>query len=119
MSHKPTPLCSFSLAPSSGEAKMAKMDVPKPYNGATNGQVADQWLTCMALYIAMNKNQFKNEEQRMVWVLYNLEGKAADWATPIIGEIMGQKITAPWNMNDLGEQLKAAFTDPDAKRAAG
>ncbi|CAE6376154.1 unnamed protein product [Rhizoctonia solani] len=67
----------------------------------------------------MNENCFKNKEQRMVWVLYNLEGKVADWASPIIGEVMGQKATAPQNMNELGEQFKVAFTDPDAKRAAG
>ncbi|CAE6381539.1 unnamed protein product [Rhizoctonia solani] len=40
--HRATPLQSFSLAPSSRESKVAKIEVPKPYNGMTQGQVAKQ-----------------------------------------------------------------------------
>ncbi|CEL53690.1 hypothetical protein RSOLAG1IB_11425 [Rhizoctonia solani AG-1 IB] len=48
-----------------------------------------------------------------------MEGKAADWATPIINDITSDKPGAPKDVKDLTARFTAAFSDPDAKRAAG
>ncbi|KAF8749324.1 hypothetical protein RHS01_10132 [Rhizoctonia solani] len=49
------------------------------------------------------QDQFDKEEQMVVWILYHMTDKAADWALPIIGNII---------------KGKEAFADPNAKRAA-
>ncbi|KAF8749047.1 Retrotransposon gag protein [Rhizoctonia solani] len=49
------------------------------------------------------RDQFDKEEQMVVWILYHMTDKAADWALPIIGSII---------------KGKEAFANPDAKRAA-
>ncbi|CCO33949.1 hypothetical protein BN14_08038 [Rhizoctonia solani AG-1 IB] len=70
-----------SLAPGEGQ-KTAKMEVPKPYDGIKRGKSAEQWFTWIGLYIVMNRDHFDNKDQALIWILYNMEGKAADWATP-------------------------------------
>ncbi|CCO34666.1 hypothetical protein BN14_08771 [Rhizoctonia solani AG-1 IB] len=107
-----------SLAPGEGQ-KTAKMEVPKPYDGIKRGKSAKQWFTRMGLYIVMNKDRFDNKDQALIWILYNMEGKAADWATPIIDDITSNKPGAPKDVKELMERFTAAFLDPDAKRAAG
>ncbi|CCO33219.1 Retrotransposon-derived protein PEG10 AltName: Full=Embryonal carcinoma differentiation regulated protein [Rhizoctonia solani AG-1 IB] len=106
-----------SLAPGEGQ-KTAKMEVPKPYDGTKRGKAAEQWFTRMGLYIVMNKDRFDNEDQALIWILYNMEGKAADWATPIIDDITSDKPGAPKDVKELMARFAAAFSDPDAKRAA-
>ncbi|CCO33428.1 hypothetical protein RSOLAG1IB_11599 [Rhizoctonia solani AG-1 IB] len=95
------------------------MEVPKPYDGVKRGKSAKQWFTRMGLYIVMNKDQFDNKDQALIWILYNMEGKAANWATPIIDDITSDKPGAPRNVKELTERFTAAFLDPDAKHAAG
>jgi hypothetical protein len=107
-----------SLAPGEGQ-KTAKMEVPKPYDGIKRGKSAEQWFTRMGLYIVMNRDRFDNEDQALIWILYNMEGKAADWATPIIDDITSDKPGAPKDVKELTARFTAAFSDPDAKRAAG
>ncbi|CCO34659.1 hypothetical protein RSOLAG1IB_09780 [Rhizoctonia solani AG-1 IB] len=107
-----------SLAPGEGQ-KTAKMEVPKPYDGIKRGKAAEQWFTQMGLYIVMNRDRFDNEDQALIWILYNMEGKAADWATPIIDDITSNKPGAPKDVKELTARFTAAFLDPDAKRAAG
>ncbi|CCO35135.1 hypothetical protein RSOLAG1IB_11237 [Rhizoctonia solani AG-1 IB] len=107
-----------SLAPGEGQ-KTAKMEVPKPYDGIKRGKVAEQWFTRMGLYIVMNRDRFDNKDQALIWILYNMEGKAADWATPIIDDITSDKPGAPKDVKELTARFTAAFSDPDAKRAAG
>ncbi|CCO35278.1 hypothetical protein RSOLAG1IB_12582 [Rhizoctonia solani AG-1 IB] len=107
-----------SLAPGEGQ-KTPKMEVPKPYDGVKRGKSAKQWFTRMGLYIVMNKDRFDNEDQALIWILYNMEGKAADWGTPIIDDITSNKPGAPKDVQELTARFTAAFSDPDAKRAAG
>ncbi|KAF8750014.1 hypothetical protein RHS01_09624 [Rhizoctonia solani] len=82
--------------------KRPKMDLPDPYKGDTRGRKATQWLDRMMLWVALHRDQFDEEEEMVVWILYHMTDKAADWALPIIGMIIKGK----------------AFADPDAKRAA-
>jgi hypothetical protein len=49
----------------------------------------------MGLYIVMNKDQSDNKDQALIWILYNMEGKAANWATPIIDDITSNMLGAP------------------------
>ncbi|CCO35574.1 similar to pol polyprotein [Rhizoctonia solani AG-1 IB] len=107
-----------SLALGEGQ-KTAKMEVPKPYDGVKRGKSAEQWFTRMGLYIVMNKDRFDNKDQALIWILYNMEGKATDWATPIIDDITSDKPGAPKDVKELTARFTAAFSDPDAKRAAG
>ncbi|CEL63575.1 hypothetical protein RSOLAG1IB_12694 [Rhizoctonia solani AG-1 IB] len=95
------------------------MEVPKPYDGVKRGKAAKQWFTCMGLYIVMNKDCFDNKDQALIWILYNMEGKAADWATPIIDNITSNKPGAPKDVKELTARFAAVFSDPDAKCAAG
>jgi hypothetical protein len=77
------------------------MEVPKAYDGVKRGKTANQWFTQMGLYITMNANGFDNEDKALIWVIYNMEGKAVDWATPIIDDITSNKPSTPKNMKDL------------------
>ncbi|KAF8750126.1 hypothetical protein RHS01_09591 [Rhizoctonia solani] len=67
------------------------MDLPDPYKGDTRGQKATQWLDQMMLWVALHCDQFDEEEQMVVWILYHMTDKAADWALPIIGNIIKGK----------------------------
>ncbi|QRW23686.1 Retrotransposable element Tf2 protein [Rhizoctonia solani] len=98
-----TPRSLSSLTPfdSGSSIKRPKMDLPDPYKGDSRGRKATQWLDCMLLWVALHQDQFNEEEQMVVWILYHMTDKAADWALPLIGAI-----------------IKEAFDNPDAKRAA-
>jgi hypothetical protein len=43
-----------------------------------------------------------------------MEGKAANWATPIIDDITSNKPGAPKDVKELTERFTAAFSDPNA-----
>jgi hypothetical protein len=73
----------------------------------------------MGLYIVMNRDRFDNKDQALIWILYNMEGKATDWATPIIDDITSNKPGAPKDVKELTARFTAAFSDPNTKRAAG
>ncbi|KAF8676803.1 hypothetical protein RHS04_06405 [Rhizoctonia solani] len=47
-----------------------------------------------------------------------MEDKAANWALPIIGTIIKDKINTPTTIPTITAQFKEAFANPDAKRAA-
>ncbi|KAF8756855.1 hypothetical protein RHS01_03815 [Rhizoctonia solani] len=79
-----------SLTPfdSGSSVKRPKMELPDPYKGDSRGRKATQWLDRMLLWVALHRDQFDEEEQMVVWILYHMTDKAADWALPIIGAII-------------------------------
>ncbi|QRW17245.1 Retrotransposon-derived protein PEG10 [Rhizoctonia solani] len=109
-----------SLTPfdSGSSVKRPKMDLPDPYKGDTRGQKATQWLDQMMLWVALHCNQFDKEEQMVVWILYHMTDKAANWALPIIGNIIKGKGNPPTTIQALTAKFKEAFANPNAKRAA-
>ncbi|KAF8692822.1 hypothetical protein RHS03_08538, partial [Rhizoctonia solani] len=109
-----------SLTPfdTGSSVKQPKMDLPNPYKGDTRGRKATQWLDRMLLWVALHRDQFNEEEQMVVWVLYHMTDKAANWALPIIGTIIEGKGNPPTTILALTAKFKEAFADPDAKRAA-
>ncbi|KAF8747867.1 Retrotransposon gag protein [Rhizoctonia solani] len=98
--------------------KRPKMDLPNPYKGNTRGQKATQWLDQMLLWVALHYDQFDKEEQMVVWILYHMTNKAANWALPIIGSIIKGKGKPPNTILALTAKFKEAFANPDTKRAA-
>ncbi|KAF8733244.1 Retrotransposon gag protein, partial [Rhizoctonia solani] len=98
--------------------KRPKMDLPNPYKGDTRGPKATQWLDWMLLWVALHQDQFNKEEQMVVWIIYHMEVKAANWALPIINKIIKGKGSAPKTIPAVGACFKEAFADPDAKQAA-
>ncbi|QRW21211.1 Retrotransposon-derived protein PEG10 [Rhizoctonia solani] len=115
-----TPRSLSSLTPfdAGSSAKQPKMDLPDPYKGDIRGRKATQWLDQMLLWAALHREQFDEEEQMVVWILYHMTDKAADWALPIIGTIIKGKGQPPTTILALTAKFKEAFADPDAKRAA-
>ncbi|KAF8759682.1 K02A2.6-like [Rhizoctonia solani] len=109
-----------SLTPfnAGSSVKRPKMDLPEPYKGDTRGRKATQWLDRMMLWVALHRDQFNEEEQMVVWILYHMTDKAADWALPIIGSIIKGKGNPPTTIQALTAKFKEAFADPDAKQAA-
>ncbi|QRW22883.1 Retrotransposable element Tf2 protein [Rhizoctonia solani] len=109
-----------SLTPfdSGSSVKQPKMELPDPYKGDSRGKKATQWLDRMLLWVALHQDQFDEEEQMIVWILYHMTDKAADWALPIIGTIIKGKGNPPTTIPALTAKFKEAFADPDAKQAA-
>ncbi|QRW25761.1 Retrotransposon-derived protein PEG10 [Rhizoctonia solani] len=109
-----------SLTPfdSGSSVKRPKMELPDPYKGDSRGRKATQWLDRMLLWVALHRDQFDEEEQMVVWILYHMTDKAADWALPLIGAIIKGKGNPPNTIPALTAKFKEAFADPDAKRAA-
>ncbi|QRW17263.1 Retrotransposable element Tf2 protein [Rhizoctonia solani] len=109
-----------SLTPfnSGSSVKQPKMELPNPYKGDSRGKKATQWLDRMLLWVALHQDQFDEEEQMVVWILYHMTDKAANWALPIIGTIIKGKGNPPTTIPALTAKFKEAFADPDAKRAA-
>ncbi|QRW23268.1 Retrotransposon-derived protein PEG10 [Rhizoctonia solani] len=109
-----------SLTPfdAGSSVKRPKMDLPDPYKGDTRGRKATQWLDRMMLWVALHRDQFDEEEQMVVWILYHMTDKAANWALPIIGAIIKGKGNPPTTVPALTAKFKEAFANPDAKRAA-
>ncbi|GAB1520576.1 hypothetical protein RhiTH_003655 [Rhizoctonia solani] len=106
-----TPFDSGSLV------KRPKMELPDPYKGDTRGRKATQWLDRMLLWVALHCNQFNKEEQMVVWILYHMTDKAANWALPIIGTIIKGRGNPPTTILALTAKFKEAFANPNAKRA--
>ncbi|KAF8751887.1 hypothetical protein RHS01_08520 [Rhizoctonia solani] len=79
---------------------------------------ATQWLDQMMLWVALHRDQFDKEEQMVVWILYHMTDKAANWALPLIGAIIKGEGNPPTTIQALTAKFKEAFADPDAKRAA-
>ncbi|KAF8748122.1 hypothetical protein RHS01_11037 [Rhizoctonia solani] len=98
--------------------KRPKMDLPDPYKGDIRGRKATQWLDRMLLWVALHREQFDKEEQMVVWILYHMTDKAADWGAPLIGTIIKGEGNPPTTITALTAKFKEAFADPDAKRAA-
>ncbi|KAF8737273.1 Retrotransposon gag protein, partial [Rhizoctonia solani] len=109
-----------SLTPfdAGSSVKRPKMDLPDPYKGDTRGRKATQWLDQMLLWVALHWDQFDEEEQMVVWILYHMTDKAADWALPLIGAIIKGKGNPLTTITALTAKFKEAFANPDAKRAA-
>ncbi|KAF8749450.1 hypothetical protein RHS01_10072 [Rhizoctonia solani] len=82
------------------------------------GRKATQWLDWMMLWVALHRDQFDKEEQMVVWILYHMTDKAANWALPLIGAIIKGKGNPPTTITALTAKFKEAFADPDAKQAA-
>ncbi|QRW21202.1 Retrotransposon gag protein [Rhizoctonia solani] len=115
----PRSLSSLTPFDSGSSMKRPKMELPDPYKGDTRGQKATQWLDCMLLWVALHRDQFDEEEQMVVWILYHMTDKAANWALPLIGAIIKGEGNPPNTIPALMAKFKEAFADPDAKRAAG
>ncbi|KAF8749449.1 hypothetical protein RHS01_10073 [Rhizoctonia solani] len=109
-----------SLTPfdAGSSTKRPKMDLPDPYKGDIRGRKATQWLDQMLLWVALHREQFDKEEQMVVWILYHMTDKAADWALPLIGAIIKGEGNPPTTITALTAKFKEAFADPNAKRAA-
>ncbi|QRW20750.1 Retrotransposable element Tf2 protein [Rhizoctonia solani] len=109
-----------SLTPfdAGSSVKQPKMELPDPYKGDTRGQKATQWLDQMLLWVALHRDQFDEEEQMVVWILYHMTDKAANWALPIIGTIIKGKGNPPTTIPALMAKFKEAFANPNAKQAA-
>ncbi|QRW26334.1 Retrotransposon gag protein [Rhizoctonia solani] len=103
---------------SGSDTKRPKMELPDPFKGDIRGRKAVQWLDRMLLWGALHRDQFEEDEQLIVWILYHMEDKAADWALPLIGNILKGETTAPTTIPAMTAKFKEAFADPDAKRAA-
>ncbi|QRW15546.1 Retrotransposon-derived protein PEG10 [Rhizoctonia solani] len=103
---------------SGSDTKRPKMELPDPFKGDIQGRKAVQWLDRMLLWGALHRDQFEEDEQLIVWILYHMEDKAADWALPIIGNIIKGETNAPTTIPAMTTKFKEAFADPDAKRAA-
>ncbi|GAB1528001.1 hypothetical protein RhiTH_011190 [Rhizoctonia solani] len=97
--------------------KHPKMELPNPYKGNTRGHKATQWLDCMLLWVALHQHQFNEEQHMVVWILYHMEDKVANWALPLINNIIKGKVLAPRTIKSLGMRFKQVFADPDAKQA--
>ncbi|KAF8759677.1 hypothetical protein RHS01_01413 [Rhizoctonia solani] len=80
---------------SGSDTKRPKMELPDPFKGEIRGRKAVQWLDRMLLWGALHRDQFEEDEQLIVWILYHMEDKAADWALPIIGNIIKGETNAP------------------------
>ncbi|KAF8751794.1 Retrotransposon gag protein [Rhizoctonia solani] len=109
-----------SLTPfdSGSSVKRPKMELPNPYKGDSRGKKATQWLDRMLLWVALHQDQFNEEEQMVVWILYHMTDKAADWALPIIGTIIKGEGNPPTTIPALTAKFREAFANPDAKWAA-
>ncbi|KAF8731646.1 Retrotransposon gag protein, partial [Rhizoctonia solani] len=94
------------------------MELPNPYKGDTRGRKATQWLDQMLLWVALHQDQFNEEEQMVVWILYHMTNKAANWALPIIGTIIKGEGNLPNTIPALMAKFREAFANPNAKRAA-
>ncbi|KAF8755558.1 hypothetical protein RHS01_05068 [Rhizoctonia solani] len=81
------------------------------------GRKATQWLNWMLLWVALHRDQFDEEEQMVVWILYHMTDKAANWALPLIGQLSRRR-QSPNTIPTLTAKFKEAFADPDAKQAA-
>ncbi|QRW24103.1 Retrotransposon-derived protein PEG10 [Rhizoctonia solani] len=86
---------------SSSNTKHPKMELPDPFKGNTRAHKA-----------------FDKDEQMVVWILYHMEDKAADWALPLIGNIIKGEGNAPTTIPGLTVHFKEAFANPNAKQAA-
>ncbi|KAF8752837.1 Retrotransposon gag protein [Rhizoctonia solani] len=84
----------------------------------SGGRKATQWLDCMLLWVALHQDQFNKEEQMVVWILYHMTNKAANWALPLIGAIIKGEGNPPTTIPALTAKFKEAFANPNAKRAA-
>ncbi|QRW22121.1 Retrotransposable element Tf2 protein [Rhizoctonia solani] len=114
----PRSLSSLTPFDSGSSVKRPKMELPDPYKGDSRGRKATQWLDRMLLWVALHQDQFDEEEQMVVWMLYHMTDKAADWALPLIGAIIKGKGNPPTTIPVLTAKFKEAFANPDAKRAA-
>ncbi|KAF8752547.1 hypothetical protein RHS01_07620 [Rhizoctonia solani] len=103
-----------SLTPfdAGSSVKRPKMDLPNPYKGDTRGRKATQWLDRMMLWVALHCDQFDKEEQMVVWILYHMTDKAADWALPVIGNIIKGKGNPPTTIQALTAKFKEALPIP-------
>ncbi|QRW20755.1 Retrotransposon gag protein [Rhizoctonia solani] len=102
---------------SGADTKCPKMELPDPFKGDIRGQKAVQWLDWMLLWGALHWDQFEEDKQMIVWILYHLEDKAANWSLPIIATIIKGKANAPTIIPSMTACFKEAFEDPDAKQA--
>ncbi|GAB1521165.1 hypothetical protein RhiTH_004256 [Rhizoctonia solani] len=114
----PRSLSSLTPFNAGSSTKQPKMDLPDPYKGNIRGRKSTQWLDQMLLWAALHREQFDEEEQMVVWILYHMTDKAANWALPIIGTIIKGKGHPPTTIPALMAKFKEAFANPDAKRAA-
>ncbi|QRW23083.1 Retrotransposon-derived protein PEG10 [Rhizoctonia solani] len=114
----PRSLSSLTPFDSGSSVKQPKMDLPDPYKGDSRGRKATQWLDRMLLWVALHQDQFNEEEQMVVWILYHMTDKAANWALPLIGAIIKGKGNPPTTIPALTAKFKEVFADPNAKRAA-
>ncbi|KAG8735333.1 hypothetical protein FRC10_010699, partial [Ceratobasidium sp. 414] len=102
--------------------KAPKVNIPDAYDGKDKGRKAKQWWTRMMICVNFEKDKFVDEDDQMIWVLQNMEDKAADWAMPLVNQISDKPIhrcrTATRTLANLKEAFDAAFGDPDAERTA-
>ncbi|QRW15549.1 Retrotransposon gag protein [Rhizoctonia solani] len=114
----PRSLSSLTPFNSGSSVKQPKMELPDPYKGDTRGCKATQWLDCMLLWVALHRDQFDEEEQMVVWILYHMTDKAANWVLPLIGAIIKGKGNPPTTILALMAKFKEAFANANAKRVA-
>ncbi|KAG8733401.1 hypothetical protein FRC10_000255 [Ceratobasidium sp. 414] len=113
-----TPTCSRTAAAAVPQApgrlstrprrKAPKVNIPDAYDDKDKGRKAKQWWMCMMICINFKKDKFPDEDDMMVWVLQNMEDKAADWAMPLKGsaadyttEFMNIQADLDWDASAL------------------
>ncbi|KAG8737962.1 hypothetical protein FRC10_007458 [Ceratobasidium sp. 414] len=99
--------------------KAPKVNIPDTYDSKYKGRKAKQWWTRMMICINFEKDKFPDEDNMMIWVLQNMEDKAADWAMPLVNQISDKPVhhrrTAVRTLANLKEAFDATFRDPDTK----
>ncbi|KAG8792725.1 hypothetical protein FRC12_005069 [Ceratobasidium sp. 428] len=97
-----------------------KVKIPDAYNGKTKGKAAKQWWVRMMVAQSLMDDKFESEHQKLLWVLNNMEDKAADWALPLLMNLSSEdpELPATRSLGTLGWAFITSFGDPDAERAA-
>ncbi|KAG8728877.1 hypothetical protein FRC10_004491 [Ceratobasidium sp. 414] len=86
-------------------SRAPKINIPDAYDGKDKGQKAKQWWTWMMICVNFEKEKLPDKDDQMIWVLQNMEDKAADWAMPLVNQISDKLIrcrqTAAQNLANL------------------
>lgn len=72
----------------------------------------------MSIYLKAKHDGFENEEAAIDWVMFLMEGEAADWAFGLMGDIGHRRTGAPHTLEEFMRQFLENFGDPDAERQA-
>ncbi|KAF8593288.1 hypothetical protein BDV93DRAFT_516682, partial [Ceratobasidium sp. AG-I] len=78
---------------SKDDSSKAKFKLPEAYEGKDKGKGAKQWLLRMMLVFAQRKYARLSEQEKMLMLLSNTKGAAADWAQPLMEQVLGMRLS--------------------------